>query len=82
MKSKEDHYTRDLLVNLRGRPRKPDAMSGAQRQSNYRKRKAKEVAAQKQFSSHSDEKSICTLCVSHGKRCSGMCFVAQLGHKD
>jgi hypothetical protein len=82
MKSKDDHYTRDLLGNPRGRPRKPNALSGAERQSNYLKRKAKAVATQNQFPLHIDEKPNCTLCVSHGKRCSGMCSVAQLGHKD
>jgi hypothetical protein len=82
MKSKDDHYTRDLLGNLRGRPRKLNAMSGAQRQSNYRKRKTQPEAATNQFPSQGDEKSNCTLCASHGKRCSGMCTIAQLGHKD
>ena len=78
MKQAVDHYTRDLLGNPRGRPRKPNAKTGSQRQREYKARQAKEQL----ISVTSDEKSVCSFCVSYGKRCTGICNVAQLGHKD
>ena len=78
MKQAVDHYTRDLLGNPLGRPRKPNAKTGAQRQREYKARQSKAQV----FSVTSDEKSSCSFCVSHGKRCTGMCNIAQLGRKD
>ncbi len=77
MKQAVNHYTRDLLGNPRGRPRKPNAKTGAQRQRDYKARKAKALT----ISVTSDEKAACSFCVSHGKRCTGFCNIAQLGHK-
>jgi hypothetical protein len=40
MKQPEDKFTRDAFeLPRRGRPRKPDAKSGAQRQREFRERK-------------------------------------------
>lgn len=78
MKQAVDHYTRDLLGNPRGRPRKPNAKTGAQRQREYKARQSKAQV----ISVTSDEKSPCTLCVSHGKRCTGMCNNGQFGYKN
>jgi hypothetical protein len=82
LKTKEDHFTAEMFGNRVGRPRKLNPKSGAQRQRDYRKRRVVSEPTQKQFSSQSNENSSCDFCVSHGKRCTGICGVAQLGHKD
>jgi hypothetical protein len=82
MKHSADHYTRDLLGNPRGRPRKVNAKTGAQRQREYLKRKLKAQGTEQQFPSHSDGKSFCHFCASDLKQCAGMCSIGQLGHKD
>ena len=53
MKHSADVFTRDLLGSKPGRPRKPTSKSGAQRQREYRQRKAISVT--------SDEKLSCGL---------------------
>lgn len=72
MKSDADHYTRDLLDNPPGRPRKPTAKSGAQRQREYRQRKAIEVSVTR------DEN--CTWCGAARSNSCGLCNVGQKGH--
>ena len=71
MKSEADHYTRDLLGNKPGRPRKPNAKPGAQRQREYRQRKAIFVT--------NDEKVSCAWCGAERSNSCGLCNVGQLG---
>jgi hypothetical protein len=82
LKTKEDHFTSEMFGNRVGRPRKLNPKSDAQRQREYRKRQSAPAPTHNQFPSQSDENSNCNFCVSHGKRCTGICCVAQLGHKD
>lgn len=80
MKQPSDKFTAEIFGNRPGRPRKVDAKSGAQRQREYAARK---MTNKKQIIIVTpDENSACASCVSHGKRCNGMCCVAQFGHKD
>jgi len=76
MKSDADHYTRDLLGNKPGRPRKPNAKSGAQRTSEYRQRRAQQISVT------SDAKQTCTWCGAERTNSCGLCNVGQLGRKD
>lgn len=78
MKQPSDKFTSEIFGNRPGRPRKLSAKNGAQRQREYRGRQSKKQV----ISVTSDEKQYCDLCISHGKQCSGICSVAQLGHKD
>jgi len=55
MKQPEDKFTRDAFNKPgRGRPRKPNAKTGAQRQREYRAR----LKQANEYSSHSDGNSI------------------------
>ena len=71
MKSKDDHFTSEMFGNRPGRPRKVNAMTGAQRVAKHR-------AAKRAISVTCNEKGNCTLC-STGSACSGICAVGQLG---
>ena len=74
MKSEADHYTRDLLGNKPGRPRKPNAKPGAQRQREYRQRRATQIVVT------SDEKRLCAWCGSERSNLCGLCRFGQLGN--
>jgi hypothetical protein len=74
MKQVNDYFTGDLLGNRPGRPRDPNAKPGAQRQREYRQRKAQKVSVT------SDENKLCAWCgVARSNSC-GLCNVGQLGH--
>lgn len=74
MKIKDDHYTRDLLSNKPGRPRNPNALTGAQRVAKFRAKKLKKKA-----SVAGNEN--CSWCGSFRTSCCGICNIGQLGHK-
>ena len=76
MKSEADHYTLDLLGNKLGRPRKPIAKPGAQRQREYRQRKAQAVSVT------SNENTLCAWCGAVQSNSCGLCNVGQLGRKE
>jgi hypothetical protein len=71
MKSKDDHFTSEMFGNRPGRPRKVNAMTGAQRVAKHR-------AGKRVISVTGNEKGNCTLC-SKSSSCSGFCAVGQLG---
>lgn len=71
MKTKDDHFTSEMFGNRPGRPRKVNAMTGAQRVAKHR-------ASKKAISVTCNEKPRCTLCTGH-RACSGVCAVGQLG---
>lgn len=73
MKQSSDYFTRDLLGSKPGRPRKPNAKSGAQRQREYRQRKAQVVSVT------SDENPPCAWCGAVRSNSCGLCNVGQLG---
>lgn len=75
MKSDGDHYTRDMLGNKPGRPRKPNAKTGAQRQREYRRRKAAQVFVA------GDKNEQCSWCGAERSDRCGLCNIGQLGHK-
>lgn len=75
MKSDGDHYTRDLLTNKPGRPRKPNAKSGAQRTRDWRQRKAASVTSD-------GNPELCSWCGAERSSCCGICTIGQLGRKD
>ncbi len=73
MKSKDDHFTSEIFGNRPGRPRKVDAMTGAQRVAKHR-------SAKRAISVTGNGNSqACTLCISGVGECSGLCTVGQLG---
>lgn len=74
MRSDGDHYTRDLLANRPGRPRKLNAKTGVQRTREWRQRNSVSVT--------SDEKpDLCIWCGAERTSCCGICTIGQLGHK-
>lgn len=76
MKSEHDDFTGDMLGNKRGRPRKPNAKTGAQRTREYRQRRAQQIAVT------SDVNQPCTWCGVDRDNCCGICTIGQLGRKD
>ena len=76
MKSKDQHFTSEMFGNRPGRPRKVNAMTGAQRVAKYR-------AAKRAVSVTSNENSqACTWCGVDRNNCCGICTIGQLGRKD
>ena len=75
MKSEADHYTRDLLGNKPGRPRKPSAKSAAQRTREHRQRKAISVTGNGNL-------ELCAWCGAERSSCCGIRTIGQLGRKD
>ena len=71
MKTKDDHFTSEMFGNRPGRPRKINAMTGAQRVAKHR-------AIKKAIFVTFNEKSRCTLCAG-SRACSGVCAIGQLG---
>lgn len=71
MKAKDDKFTSEMFGNRPGRPRKPNAMTGAQRVAKHR-------ASKKAISVTCNENPRCTLC-STAHACCGICTVGQLG---
>lgn len=72
MKSKDDHFTQEMFGNRPGRPRKVNAMTGAQRAAKHR--------AKNRISVTSNENStLCQDCKQGNKICTGFCYIAQLG---
>lgn len=74
MKSEADHYTRDLLGNKPGRPRKVNAKTGAQRTREHRQRKVISVTSNGNLEP-------CSWCGAERSSCCGICTIGQLGHK-
>jgi hypothetical protein len=72
MKSKDDHYTSELFGNRPGRPRKVNAMTGAQRVAKHR-------AAKRLISVTCNENVHCTFCGLEKIQCAGICNIGQLG---
>lgn len=75
MKTGADHYTRDLLGNKPGRPRKANAKTGAQRTREHRQRKAISVTG-------NGNSEPCAWCGAERSSCCGICTIGQLGRKD
>lgn len=76
MKSKDDHFTSEMFGNRPGRPRKVNAMTGAQRVAKHR-------AAKRAISVTSNGNlQACTWCGGDRDKCCGICTIGQLGHKD
>jgi hypothetical protein len=71
MKSKNDHFTGEMFGNRPGRPRKVNAMTGAQRVAKHR-------AAKKVISVTCNEKQSCGSCANSAV-CSGFTAIGQLG---
>ena len=72
MKSKNDYFTAEIFGNRPGRPRKVNAMTGAQRVAKHR-------AAKKSILVTCNKKKNCNFCSKVGG-CNGTCAIGQLGH--
>jgi len=73
VKSKNDHFTAEIFGNRPGRPRKVNALTGAERVRKHREKKAME-----KVSVTSNEN--CTWCGgARSDCCGGICNIGQLG---
>ncbi len=73
MKSKNDHFTSEMFGNRPGRPRKANAMTGAQRVAKHR--------AGKRVISVTCNGKACNTCSNAGV-CSGFSAIGSVGRKD